>query len=333
VKRVALPYLMQSGGRTYFRRAGALVRLPDPSDPGFLAAYDAAKRGRAPAPTSTTVAALIVSYKTMGTYGEKSPRTRKSYDLALAYLADKIGARDVSFITTPLIVEMMQANHAAGRTEFANLLRAVMAVLCKHARLIGWRRDNPATDVPKVKVPTERRAPHIPWPPEVADLWRREAKPMALLAFELGVGTMQRPADWTRFRWSDYDGSSLSLRQGKTGVELTIPCTPRLKALLDATPKLGLTILTGQRGRPLSYKNLAEMMLRERKRLGTEAYDLHALRYLGIMELAWAGCDDEEIGAMSGHTTMTMIKKYSGKARQIMRARQAAAKREARRKD
>jgi hypothetical protein len=44
------------------------------------------------------------------------------------------------------------------------------------------------------------------------------------------------------------------------------------------------------------------------------------------MELAWAGCDDDEIASFSGHATKSMIRKYAGEARQIMRARQAGAK-------
>ena len=73
---------------------------------------------------------------------------------------------------------------------------------------------------------------------------------------------------------------------------------------------------------------MAEIMRRERARLGLLAYDLHALRYRGVMELAWAGCDDDEIAAYSGHASKDMIRRYAGEARQIMRARQAREKRQ-----
>lgn len=62
--------------------------------------------------------------------------------------------------------------------------------------------------------------------------------------------------------------------------------------------------------------------------LGQYIYDLHALRYRGVKELAWAGCDDDEIAAYSGHATKEMIEKYAGEARQEMRARQARGKRQ-----
>lgn len=77
----------------------------------------------------------------------------------------------------------------------------------------------------------------------------------------------------------------------------------------------------------MSYRTMADIMRRERTRLGLEAHDLHALRYRGVMELAWAGCDDEEIAAYNGHASLAMFRKYAGEARQIMRARQAREKR------
>jgi hypothetical protein len=77
----------------------------------------------------------------------------------------------------------------------------------------------------------------------------------------------------------------------------------------------------------MDYRAMANVMLGERKRLGLVAFDQHALRYRGVMELAWEGCDDDEIASYSGHTSKAMIIKYAGEARQVMRARQAAAKR------
>ena len=79
-------------------------------------------------------------------------------------------------------------------------------------------------------------------------------------------------------------------------------------------------------GTRMDYFYMARIMREERKRLALEAYDLHALRYRGVMELAWAGCDDDEVAAYSGHSSKAIIHKYAGEARQIMRARQTLAK-------
>jgi len=129
--------------------------------------------------------------------------------------------------------------------------------------------------------------------------------------------------------WSDYDGDSLRIVQGKTGKALYLPVTKRLKSALDGvSDKRGLTILTRPNGSPMDYRYMARIMSDERKRLGLMAYDLHALRYRGVMELAWADCDDDQIASYSGHSSKDMIRKYAGEARQIMHARKAREKRQ-----
>lgn len=77
----------------------------------------------------------------------------------------------------------------------------------------------------------------------------------------------------------------------------------------------------------MSCRHMADIMLAERKRLGLETFDLHGLRSRGVMEVALAGCDDDEIASFSGHSTKVRIRKYAGEARHMMRAGQAAAKR------
>ena len=73
---------------------------------------------------------------------------------------------------------------------------------------------------------------------------------------------------------------------------------------------------------------MAQIVRDERKRHGVEAYDLHALHYRGILELALHGCTDDEIASYSGQTTKAMIEKYAGAARHWMRAGQAQKKRQ-----
>jgi hypothetical protein len=269
--------------------------------------------------------ALIDSYRRSDRWTALKPRTRADYETVLVYIAEALGDRDVARLIRRDVIAAQEANRH--RTRFANYIAQVMSVLCEHAIDIGWRKDNPAKGVRALKTPEERRQPHRPWPDWAVEHWRAAAGPLPRLIFEVGVGSVQRPADWTRFRWSDYDGEALRVVQSKTDKALLLPATTALRAALDAAPRRGLTILQDEAGRPLSYARVAAIMLRERKRLGLEAYDLHALRYRGVMELAWAGCDDEEIAAYSGHSSREMIAKYAGEARQVMRARQARDKR------
>ena len=132
---------------------------------------------------------------------------------------------------------------------------------------------------------------------------------------------MQRPGDWPKFQWSDYDGDSLYIVQGTTGRALRLPCPDRLKAVLAGTARVGDTLLANPDDCPCNYFKKARLMREERQQLGLLAYDLHAMRCRSVMELAWANCSDDEIAAYSGHASTAMIRKYAGAARQEMRAR------------
>ena len=116
---------------------------------------------------------------------------------------------------------------------------------------------------------------------------------------------------------------------------LVLPCTNDLKSALEeakqslgATPIAARTIRTQPNGNPINYFYMAKVMRKEHVRLGLESYDLHALRYRSIKERVWAGCDDDENAAYSGHATKAMIAKYAGEARQEMRAHQAQKNRQ-----
>lgn len=319
-------YLWQHpDGRWYVRLKGKYHRITaEAGTADFDRQYWEILTGKR-AEAKTSWKALIASYRRSDRWTGLKPRTRADYEKVLAYLEDKIGGRDVKRLTRRDVIRAMEAN--AHRVRFANYIPAVMSVLLEHAIDIGWTNDNPAKGVRKMKTPEDRRQEHVPWPDDAVDLFRAQASPLARLIFEIGVGSVQRPGDWPRFRWNDYDGSALNVTQGKTEKALWLPCTAQLRAALDAAPRRGLTILTKPDDSPMSYHYLSRVMRDERTRLGLERYDLHALRYRGVMELAWAGCDDDEIAAFSGHSSKQMIAKYAGIARQRMRAAQAASKR------
>lgn len=280
----------------------------------------------------TSWGALIKSYRASDRWTGLKQRTRQDYERVLLYILEKNGPKDMTRLQRKDAIAAMQAN--PHRVRFANSIPAVMTVLCEHAIDIGWMRENPAKGVRKIEMPADKRKPHTPWTDAAIRKMRDEGEPLPLLIFELGIGTVQRPGDLLGFTWGDYDGNCLELRQNKTDKPLRLPCPPPLNVALEsARSGLGFAphplrrILTGKRGGPLSDRDLGRLMLRERRRLGLEAFDLHALRYRGVMELAWAGCDDDEIMSYSGHSTKAMVRKYAGEARQIMRARQARAKR------
>ena len=326
-------YLWQHpNGRWYVRLKGKYLPITAVAGtPEFDAQYWEIMTGKR-AEAKRSWAALIDIHRHSDKWASLSLRYRQDLEPVFAYLIDKIGKADVSRLTQPDIYDAMEGNRH--RIRFANYIPTAVSMLSKLAIRKRWRLDNPAIGIEPLTMPKAKRRPHLPWTDWAVEKMRAQGDPLARLIFEIGVGSVQRPGDWIGFTWGDYDGDTLKLRQNKTDVPLELPCTAALKtALDDAKAALGFAplpkrrILTTASGAPMTYRYMADTMLRERKRLGLLAFDQHALRYRGVMELAWAGCDDDEIASYSGHTTKAMIRKYAGEARQIMRARQAAAKR------
>ncbi len=332
------PYVFEAKpGFVYFRKGGKyLHRFTAPEGTAeFDRQYWEVMTGKTQEAKRGWAAAIDILRKS-DRWAEKSVRYRQDLEPVLEYLVEKIGKRDVARLTQADIYDAMEANKH--RVRFANYIPVAVSMIAKEVIRRRWLTDNPAKGIERLAVPKHRQQPHVPWPDAAVAKFRAEASPLERLIFEIGVGSVQRPSDWLLFKWGDYDPEgtgTLWLRQAKTDMPLTLPCTIALKAALDRAkaalpfaPMPSLHIIRKQDGQRMTYRRMAEVMLAERQRLGLAAYDLHALRYRGVMELAWAGCDDDEIMSYSGHATKAMVIKYAGEARQIMRARQAREKRQ-----
>lgn len=327
MKRDLPPYVYPFGrkGYLYFRRTKTAKPVRIVSEfgtPAFWSEYARHLKGVPVAPSGYSFKALIHSYRTRGSYQAKAERTRRDYDKVLTYIADKWGDLDPRRLRRPDVIYARDANADAVR--FANYVVQVTSILMEHARDIGWRDDNPAKGVSLLK---SKGAPRQPWPEDLVEAFRSTTTGRAALVFELLVGTGQRIGDVLRMQWGDVKGDAIHLRQSKTGAALIIPLTQRLRAMLEATPKTGLYIVAGDHGRPVSYRAAHDAIMKVRKKIGAEAFDIHALRHTTAHELAALGCTDAEIAAITGHTSAASVRRYSAAAAQARRARDAQKKR------
>jgi len=313
---------VKPGGLYFWRRPGSAVKMQsEPFTDAWWSEYALLLKGTPPPPKGKTFRALIASYKRSDRFTKRAPRTRRDYDKVLAFVEDRLGGQDVGKVRRHHVVAWRDQN--TGR--FADYLVQVLRVLFEHAIDKGWRDDNPAKGVQTVYRPSGTRKA---WPDDLVRAARETATGETLLLFELLVGTGQRIGDVLRMRWSDIAGDAIHVGQGKTGAELWVPFTDRLRETLREAPRRGETILTGKRGRPLSYRAAADRMRKLRAAIGAgEAHDTHALRYTTTAELAALGCDDDLIMAVTGHRTKAMVAKYAGAARQKVRAIEAQKRR------
>ena len=128
-------------------------------------------------------------------------------------------------------------------------------------------------------------------------------------------------------RWNNIENGSIHLTQNKTSQVLAIPLIARLCAVLAETPRAGLTIVTGRHGKPLYYHAAARAVRKAREAVGALDYTIHGWRYTAASQLAEAGCSDDEVQSITGHSANAMVVKYTQAARQKARAKSAQGKR------
>ncbi|PQO23112.1 integrase [Rhodobacteraceae bacterium WD3A24] len=335
-KRRSLPpyvYRQTTKGRTYyyFRRKGVQERV-DPEAPDFWKTYAALRDDKSPPPRryagQRTFKALFDDYETSDRFNRLAERTRRDYLKCLTYWREKIGDLPVAKMKRKDIVRAQRA--LADRPRFANYVVQVISVCFEHAIDLGWRQENPAKGVRALKTEGKKRQP---WPQNMIDKFReatpdRDGTPdRARLIFELCLGTGQRIGDVLRMRWDDLEAGGVNVKQSKTGSKLWVPFTPALAAVIDRIPRRGLTIVAQENGRPVSYSRAHDDVLDVRRRIGAEEYDLHSLRYTAAASLAEAGCSDELIQAVTGHTSTAMVARYAAETRQRTRATEAQKRR------
>jgi integrase len=172
------------------------------------------------------------------------------------------------------------------------------------ARILAWAcnrgliRTNPCTKVGRLYHGT--RVDKI-WSEEDLAAFLRTAPPNLALAAQLAISTGQRQGDLLRAGWTAYDGSTIKLRQRKTGVHVSIPVAAVLKQALDATPRRSPLILTNADGRPFSESGFRTAWRAAAKRAGIQGLTFHDLRGTAVVALARAGCTEAEIYAITGH--------------------------------
>jgi integrase len=217
------------------------------------------------------------------------------------------------------VIEAQMANRH--RARFANYIPHMLSILFEQAIDLDWQRDNPAKGIAKIKTGDG----HQPWPAWAIAAYRKQAQETALLIFELALGTGQRASDLTRMEWAHIESDGVWVTQGKTKTRLWTPFTSALKAVLGTTKR---TSLNDKFGRKLNYDQIQKKVMAVRKATGLTEFTLHGLRYSAASELAEAGCTDQQIAAITGHKSLSMVQKYSKGASQKRLAKQAQALRE-----
>lgn len=294
-----------AGGRvaTYYYHRATGIRLPDdPSTPAFLAAVAAAEAATSKRQEGT-VSALIREFCGSKVWDNFRQSTRDIMALNLKAVEKKFGTFPLAAMTDRMArVEFLDWHESLAK----ETPRAADAKLAAFARVLKFGFDRGRID--RNPIETFTRAYSVDrsdmiWLPEHVDELTRTAPPEIWRAMMMALHTGQRQGDLLRLPWSAYDGRALTLKQSKTGARVYIPCTTSLRSMLDALPRGdSLTLLVNGQGRPWTSDAFKKAWA---KAAGGEAFDglhFHDLRGTAVTMLSEAGCNIQEVAAITGHS-------------------------------
>jgi len=136
-------------------------------------------------------------------------------------------------------------------------------------------------------------------------------------AYALAVYTGQRKTDLVAMARAHRKGGAIRVVQSKTGEELWIPEHQELTAELGRGVVGHMSLLTTTKGKAFDPVYFGAWFAEAIEEAGLpDDCVLHGLRKTAASKPAEAGCSEKQIAAITGHTTLAMVAKYTKGAEQ-----------------
>jgi integrase len=304
----------------YYHRGTGRPLRGTPGSPDFLHDYAMAEQSRVQV-RKDTLAGLIRDFTSSSEFEKKAESTRKEYRRMLRNVETQFGDMPLAALEDPRVRRDFfawqdEVARASGPREADNRLALVSTVLT-------WGVNRVRLSVNHVRgfnrLHSVDRSDKI-WLPEHVDGFMRVAPIELQRALILALHTGQRQADLRKLAWSNYDGSSITFRQGKGGRRVHVPCTQALREMLDGMERTAAVILTTKTGLAWEKRYFAQQWDRAAKLAGITDLHFHDLRGTAITMLGEAGCTVPEIASITGHSfksVETILEKYLARTKAL----------------
>ncbi|MEQ1950973.1 tyrosine-type recombinase/integrase [Mesorhizobium yinganensis] len=317
--------------RWYFRKKGKgqkRIRLPDTyGTKEFWEAYNAALEGRAVVnkigPQTGSLEWLVRKYKTGSHFLGMAESSRRSRDSIYQRVCEQAGHVQYVRITKKKMLEAM--NDRAAKPHAANNFLVAMNVLFTWAVKNDLLEKNPCEGVDPMNAKIKG---HHTWSLEEVDQYRAKhpTGTKARLALDLLLFTGLRRSDLIVLGRQHVKNEVLTIKNLKTGAEVSIPIFPELRTSIDATPTGDMIFLTNKKGQPYDNGNtFFGWFARQVKAAGLPAHcSPHGLRKAGATIAANEGATTHQLMAMFGWTRLATAEVYTKAADRARLARVAA---------
>ena len=325
--------------RIYVRRPGMKkVRLrQNPGTPEFIEEYRDALAGRLKSATGKKAARvpagkgslrwLCEQYFRSAEFKSLEARTQHVRRLILDGVCMRDGDKPFA---------LMEARHVrrrrdekAEKPEAANSMVKALRQVFAFAIENDLAERNPAKDVPYLKSGSEGF--HSWTIEEVREFEERHpVGSKARLALALLLYTGQRRSDVVSFGRQHVKNGWITFTQAKNRkrkpITLSIPVRRELKAIIDESPCGDLTFLVTAFGKPFTANGFGNWFRERCNEANLPHCSAHGLRKAAAARLAEQGASENEIMAITGHTTSKEVVRYTRGARQKVLAAAAMAR-------
>jgi integrase/recombinase XerD len=316
------------------QRSFALPGLPGSAE--FMEAYQAALSGATKTSSDIgatrtkpgTVNATIVAYYASKSFTDVlAPETQRMRRNILERFRAEHGEKRIALLRRGHIVKLLETMKPHAQKNWLKTIRGLMAFAVANS----MRAEDPSEGVKAAKVANSTG--HMTWlEPQIA-IYRKHHRPgtMARLALELMLNIAARRDDAHALGHQhirdDGKGPKLCWRPHKTlrttNKLLKVRIMPELEAALDAMPPSDgvLTFLKTDHGKPFaSAAAFGNKFANWCRAAGLKAvlcddgklrsFRAHGLRKAALRALAHAGCTDEEMMQVSGHSDARQLREY-----------------------
>lgn len=327
----------------YFRKRGAprKIRLPGkPGDADFMAAYHACLAGQPlsaqrhepeirqiiPVTDRKSLRWLCQQYLTSRLFRGYDVKTRRPRQSILNQLCElpisdtnpkKMGEAPFDELHSKAIRRIR--DRKADTPEAANNWLKAFKALFKWAAGEEHCSNNPAKDVPKIRVKTEG---HHTWTLEEVEQWEAfypiGTRPR--LALSLLLYTGGRRADVVVYGPQHIRDGSLTYTQNKNRnnhpVTLTLPVLPHLAAAIAATKIKHMTFIVSDYGKPYTIEGFGKRWRKWATAAGLPHCTPHGLRKAGATRAAENGATTSQLMAIFGWQDIKQAELYTRRASQ-----------------
>ncbi len=295
---------LASGEMAVYRYAwrGGPRMQAEPDTHEFVVEYVRLTRDREDTKREGFLPGLVYVYRQSAAYTGLKADTKRSYDAAI----DEIEAEFVDLPISAISQRGARATFLEWRDQFAATPRKADMLITVLARIFSVALDrelidrNPLEKVEKISDGTRR---DTIWSDDQVAAFKATAGPKLSLAMDLARWTGQRQGDLLTLPWSAYNGTHISLRQGKTGRHVRIKVSADLKRTLDGTKREAVTILTTLRGkRSWTSDGFRTSWAKACDKAEIEGVTFHDLRGTFVTLAYRAGASIKEIAEVTGHS-------------------------------